>query len=181
MCYLVWVVCADVCVCVCVCFVVFDGRCKLLLQLSPRARGSLPEKSKDIYRMKRKREKQRPQKCSRGLHARSRGLSGMFFPAPKSFPSGTVQNDSCPEYICKQTSDNGQGWVCWSGDQGGLISLRPDHTPCILVMHLFLPRDRELRHECCTGISASKLDIASTHVEASKLYLRLSSFAMLCF
>ena len=126
-------------VCVCVCFVVFDGRCKLLLQLSPRARGSLPEKSKDIYRMKRKREKQGPQKCSRGLHARSRGLSGMFFPAPKSFPSGTVQNDSCPEYICKQTSDNGQGWVCWSGDQGGLISLRPDHTPCILVMHLFRP------------------------------------------
>ena len=23
----------------------------------------------------------------------------MFFPAPKNFPSGTVQNDSCPEYI----------------------------------------------------------------------------------
>ena len=106
----------------------------------------------------------------------------MFFPAPKSFPSGTVQNDSCPEYIyVSKLATMDKGGYVGPEIRVVLISLRPDHTPCILVMHLFLPRDRELRHECCTGISASKLDIASTHAEASKLYLRLSSFAMLCF
>ena len=132
-------VCRCLCVCVCVCFVVFDGRCKLLLQLSPRARGSLPEKSKDIYRTKRKREKQGPQKCSRGLHARSRGLSGMFFPAPKNFPSGTVQND-CPEYIyVSKLATMDKGGYVGPEIRVVLISLRPDHTPCILVMHLFRP------------------------------------------
>ena len=84
--------------CLCV-DVLFDEGCKLLCQLSPRARGSLPEKSKDTYLMKRKREKQGPQKCSRGLHAISRGLSGMSFPAPKDFSSCAVQNDSRPEYM----------------------------------------------------------------------------------
>ena len=50
-----------------------------------RERERERERGMDMYRTKRKREEQGPQKCSRGLHARSRGLSGMFF-RPKAFP-----------------------------------------------------------------------------------------------
>ena len=40
-------------------------------------------------------------------------------------------------------------------DQGGLIGLRPDHSPCTLLVHLFRPETGSCARERCTAISAS--------------------------